>query len=63
MQRNVKGIVVLSGVIFGLLVGSGYLFREMYGVVRLGYAWVVGSGVGVAVETFYYFLVTRVCLM
>jgi O-antigen/teichoic acid export membrane protein len=49
VQRDVTGIVVLSGVIFGLLVGFGYLFMGMYGVVGLGYAWVVGSGVGAAV--------------
>ena len=32
--------------VFGLLVGFGYVFMLMYGVVGVGYAWVVANGVG-----------------
>ncbi len=46
VQKDVHGIVVLNGVIGGLLVGFGYLFMTMFGVVGVGYAWVVGNGVG-----------------
>ncbi len=44
VQRDVKGIVVLSGVIFGLLVGLGYLFMGLYGVVGLGFGATVVVG-------------------
>ena len=37
IQKDVKGIVVLNGVVFGLVVG-------------LGYAWVVANGVGCGVS-------------
>ena len=46
VQRDVRGLVVLSGVIFVSLVGLGYLFMLMFGVVGVGYAWLVGNGVG-----------------
>jgi len=46
IQKDVKGIVVLSGVIFGLVVGLGYLFMTIFGVVGVGYAWLVANGVG-----------------
>ena len=46
VQKDVKGIVVLNGVIFVSLVGLGYLFMTMFGVVGVGYAWVVGNGIG-----------------
>ena len=46
IQKDVKGIVVLNGVIFASLVGLGYLFMTMFGVVGVGYAWLVANGVG-----------------
>jgi len=46
VQKDVKGLVVLSGLVFGLVVGFGYVFMTMFGVVWVGYAWVVGNGVG-----------------
>jgi len=46
IQKDVKGIVVLNGVIFASLVGLGYLFMTMFGVVGVGYAWIVANGVG-----------------
>ena len=46
IQKDVKGLVILSGVIGGLLVGLGYVFICMFGVVGVGYAWVVSYGVG-----------------
>ena len=38
--------MVLNVVIFGLVVGLGYLFMTMFGVVGVGYAWLVANGVG-----------------
>lgn len=46
VQKDVKGLVVLSGVVGGLLVGFGYVFADMFGLVGLGYAWLVSNGVG-----------------
>ena len=46
VQKDVRGIVVLSGVVFVSLVGLGYVFMLMFGVVGVGYAWLVGNGVG-----------------
>lgn len=46
VQKDVRGIVVLSGVIGGLLVGLGHVFMHMFGIVGIGYAWVVSYGIG-----------------
>ena len=46
IQKAVKELVLLGGVIGGLLVGLGYVFMLMFGVVGVGYAWVVSYGVG-----------------
>ena len=46
VQKDVKGIVVLNWVIFVSLVGLGYLFMTMLGVVGVGYVGVVANGVG-----------------
>lgn len=46
VQKDVKGLVVLNGVVGGLLVGFGYVFADMFGLVGLGYAWLVSNGVG-----------------
>ena len=44
VQKDVKGIVVLNGVIFASLVGLGYLFMTMFGVVGV---WLMCGGGGV----------------
>jgi len=46
VQKDVKGLVIISGLVFGLLVGLGYLFMIIFGVVGVGYAWLVGNGIG-----------------
>ena len=48
VQKDVKGLVVISGVIGGLLVGLGYVFVVMFGIVGVGYAWLVSNGIGSA---------------
>jgi len=37
LEKDVKGIVVLNGVIFGLLVGFGHLVMTMFGVLDTAY--------------------------
>jgi O-antigen/teichoic acid export membrane protein len=46
IQKDISGVVVLSGVISGLLIGLGYVFMAMFGIVGVGYAWLVGNGIG-----------------
>lgn len=48
IQRAVKRLVLLSGLIFALLIGLSYLFLLRSGIVGVGYAWVVSYGVGAA---------------
>jgi Na+-driven multidrug efflux pump len=49
VQKDVKGLVLLSGLIFGLLLGLRYLFMLVFGVVGIGYAWVVSYAIGAVV--------------
>lgn len=49
IQKDVKGIAILSGAIGGLVIGLGYVFMIMFGVVGVGYAWVVSYGIGCVV--------------
>ena len=46
VQKDIKGLVVLSVVVGGLLVGFGYVFATMFGLVGLGYAWLASNGIG-----------------
>lgn len=48
VQKDVKGLVIITGLVFGLLVGLGYLFMIIFGIVGVGYAWLVGNGIGSA---------------
>ena len=46
VQKDVLGLILLSGLIFSLLIGLGYVFMLSYGVTGIGYAYVAGYGVG-----------------
>jgi len=46
VQKDILGLIFLSGLIFILLIGLGYVFMLWYGVAGIGYAYVVGYGVG-----------------
>lgn len=46
IQKDIYGSVVLSGVICLLLLGLGYLFMTMFGIIGVGYAWIVGNAIG-----------------
>jgi O-antigen/teichoic acid export membrane protein len=49
VQRDLKRLIHLSGLIFGLLTGLGYIFMLWFGVVGIGYAYVVTYGVGMLI--------------
>ena len=49
VQKDVKGLVVLSGLFFALLVGLSYAFMLAFGLGGIGYAWMLSYGIGVAV--------------
>jgi O-antigen/teichoic acid export membrane protein len=46
IQQDIGPLILLSGFIFTLLVGSGYVFMNMFGVVGVGYAWMLSHGIG-----------------
>jgi len=46
IQQDMGSLLLLSGLIFTLLVGSGYVFMHMFGVVGVGYAWMLSHGIG-----------------
>jgi O-antigen/teichoic acid export membrane protein len=46
VQKDILGLIFLSGLIFGLLIGLGFVFMLSYGVVGIGYAYVTAYGVG-----------------
>jgi O-antigen/teichoic acid export membrane protein len=49
IQKDVKGLVLLSGLIFTLLVGLSYPFMLHFGIVGAGYAWVVSHTIGAVI--------------
>ena len=46
IQEDMCGLVLLSGFVFVLLIGLSYIFMLMFGIVGVGYAWMVSSGIG-----------------
>lgn len=44
VQKDVKGLIFLSSLIFVLLIGLSYIFILEFGIVGVGYAWIVGYG-------------------
>lgn len=46
IQKDLSSVIVLSGIISGLLIGLGYIFMPIFGVIGVGYAWIVGNGIG-----------------
>ncbi|MCK4677797.1 MAG: hypothetical protein KAT48_06680, partial [Bacteroidales bacterium] len=49
VQNDVRGMVVVNGLVGALVVVLGYVFMVIFGVVGVGYAWLVGNVVGSAV--------------
>lgn len=46
VQKDVKGLVFLSALIFVLITGLSYVFMLEFGIVGIGYAWMAGYGLG-----------------
>jgi O-antigen/teichoic acid export membrane protein len=44
IQKDVKGLVILSGIVFVLLIGLSYPLMLQFGIVGLGYAWLISYG-------------------
>jgi O-antigen/teichoic acid export membrane protein len=44
VQKDMKGLVLLSAVLFFLLIGLSYVFMPVFGIVGVGYAWIGGYG-------------------
>lgn len=49
VQKDVKEIIFLCGLIFSLLIGLGYVFMLWFGISGIGYAYVAGYLVGALV--------------
>lgn len=45
IQKDMHGVVVLSGVLSGLLIALSYLFMSVFGIIGVGYAWLIGNGI------------------
>lgn len=46
IQKDVKWLIILSSLIFVLLLGLSYVFMITYGIVGVGYAWIITYIVG-----------------
>ncbi|WP_269851760.1 lipopolysaccharide biosynthesis protein [Methanosarcina horonobensis] len=49
IQKDVNEIVILSGIIFLILIGSSYIFMLKFGLIGIGYAWVLSYGIGTVI--------------
>ncbi|MDN7025873.1 polysaccharide biosynthesis protein [Methanoculleus sp. FWC-SCC1] len=45
IQKDIKELIAISGLTFVLLVGLSYTFMMQFGIVGIGYAWVLGYGI------------------
>jgi O-antigen/teichoic acid export membrane protein len=46
IQKDIKGLILLNGLIFGLLIGLGYVFMLQFGIIGMGYAYIAAYGIG-----------------
>ena len=46
VQKDVKGLIFLSSLLFVLLIGLSYVFMFKFGIVGIGYAWISSYGLG-----------------
>lgn len=46
IQKDVKEITILSGIIFVFLMGFGYVLLPIFGIIGIGYAWIIIYGLG-----------------
>ncbi len=46
VRKDMKGLIILSGIVGGMVLGSAYMLMPVFGVLGAGYAWLAGSGIG-----------------
>lgn len=46
IQKDNKGLLQMGGIIFVFLLGFSYFFMFRYGIIGVGYAWIIGNGIG-----------------
>ena len=46
VQKDIKGIIFISALIFTLLIGLSYFLMLKYGIMGVGYAWIISYLVG-----------------
>lgn len=46
IQKKIKELVIVSGTIFLILIGSSYTFMLKYGLLGVGYAWILSYIIG-----------------
>ena len=46
IQKDIKGLLFLSGLVFILLISLAYFFMIWFGLIGIGYAWMVSYGIG-----------------
>jgi len=49
IQKDVKGLVILSGLVCAVLLSLSYVFMLEFGIVGIGYAWVASYAFGAVV--------------
>lgn len=52
IKKDLRKVIILSGIIGGSLVGLGYVFMLIFGVVGVGYAWLMSYGIGIVIIGF-----------
>jgi hypothetical protein len=45
VQKDVKELILLSGLLCALLIGLSYPFMLRFGIAGVGYSWVASSGI------------------
>jgi O-antigen/teichoic acid export membrane protein len=46
VQKDIKGLIFLSILIFILIIGTSNIFIPKFGIIGVGYAWVISYGLG-----------------
>lgn len=49
VKNNIKGLSLLGGVLFVLLISSSYFFMMIHGLVGIGYAWIMTYSLGTVI--------------
>lgn len=55
IQKDTIGLIIVGGINFVFLLGFSHIFMLRYGIIGVGYAWVIGNGIGsiwIAIDAF-----------